>query len=288
MQQGMSAVVETIAYIEGHLTEPLGLDAVAAAIGYSKFHLHRLFRELVGVTIHDYMRRRQLTEAARLLVSSEMPILDIALFACYESQQAFSSVFKDFYKKTPKAYREDGMFYPLQSRFHPYQRIDPAREASNPIVRATTEDICDWMDLVRLVVDGFPCLDEVEYVKRLKGEIGQGRALIMKGEEGPLGAMLFQPKTGNIDFFAVHPQYRGRGLERAFLGRIAGEDAPGRDISITTFREGDKADPGYREAVGRLGFVARELLVEFGYPTQRFVLGRAVRADAVRATQSLS
>ena len=43
-------------------------------------------------------------------------------------------------------------------------------------------------------------------------------------------------------------------------------------ISVTTFREGDKADTGYREIWKRLGFVEAELLVEFGYPTQRFIL----------------
>ena len=46
----------------------------------------------------------------------------------------------------------------------------------------------------------------------------------------------------------------------------------GREISITTFRQGDKADTGQREAYKRLGFAEAELLTEFGYPTQRFTL----------------
>lgn len=41
---------------------------------------------------------------------------------------------------------------------------------------------------------------------------------------------------------------------------------------MTTFREGDRADTGHRDGLKRLGFAERELLVEFGYPTQRFVL----------------
>lgn len=43
-------------------------------------------------------------------------------------------------------------------------------------------------------------------------------------------------------------------------------------ISITTFREGDKADLGYREVFQKLGFAEAELLIEFGYPTQKFIL----------------
>ena len=42
--------------------------------------------------------------------------------------------------------------------------------------------------------------------------------------------------------------------------------------ALTTYREGDKADTGHREILKQLGFAERELLIEFGYPTQRFVL----------------
>ena len=41
---------------------------------------------------------------------------------------------------------------------------------------------------------------------------------------------------------------------------------------VTTFREGDKADTGYRNTFIGLGFVEDELLVEYGYPTQRLIL----------------
>ena len=35
---------------------------------------------------------------------------------------------------------------------------------------------------------------------------------------------------------------------------------------------GDKADTGYRKEIKGLGFAEAELLVEYGYPTQRFIL----------------
>ena len=47
---------------------------------------------------------------------------------------------------------------------------------------------------------------------------------------------------------------------------------PGQEISMTTYREDDKADTGHRDILKQLGFAERELLIEFGYPTQRFVL----------------
>lgn len=112
--QTVHIVSQAIRYIEGHLSDKLDLDMVAVALHYSKFHLHRIFTKTVGLTIHDYAQRRQLTEAAKLLVFSQKPIIEIALISGYESQQAFTSIFKAMYKTTPAHFREAEAFYPLQ------------------------------------------------------------------------------------------------------------------------------------------------------------------------------
>lgn len=73
MQNDIENVIATIDYIEGHLSENLDLDTVAEAVNYSKYHLHRMFTGAVGLTIHDYVQRRKLTEAAKLLVEFGYP-----------------------------------------------------------------------------------------------------------------------------------------------------------------------------------------------------------------------
>ena len=87
-----------------------------------------------------------------------------------------------------------------------------------------------------------------------------------------MGALAFSRRTGNIDFLTVHPQYRERRIEETLLGHLARNLPAGRQIGITTFREGDRADTGQRKAYQRLGFREAELLTEFGYPTQRLLL----------------
>lgn len=57
-------IIATLDHIESHLDEPLTLETVADELGYSRYHLHRMFTRTVGITIHAYIRRRQLTEAA--------------------------------------------------------------------------------------------------------------------------------------------------------------------------------------------------------------------------------
>lgn len=66
--QSVISIAAVIDYIESHLDGKLELETVAEAVHYSKYHLHRLFTDTVGMTIHDYVQRRQLTEAAKLLV----------------------------------------------------------------------------------------------------------------------------------------------------------------------------------------------------------------------------
>ena len=139
---------------------------------------------------------------------------------------------------------------------------------------ATEADIPCWMELVRLVVDGFPYLEENSYVQTLRQRIRTRQALLLKDGETAAGVMLFSSDTGSIDFMGTHPLYRKKGVPRAFLDKVMRELLKGKEISITTYREGDRADTGHRREIQELGFAEAELLVEFGYPTQRFVLPR--------------
>ena len=52
-------------FIEENLTKKLDLGEVAKQFNYSKYHLQRVFADTTGLTIHDYIKRRRLTEAAK-------------------------------------------------------------------------------------------------------------------------------------------------------------------------------------------------------------------------------
>lgn len=288
-------VSQAVRYIEENLQEKLDLNMVADALHYSKYYLHRIFTKTTGLTLHDYAKRRQLTEAARLLVFSQKPILEIALRSGYESQQAFTDIFKAMYKISPAEFRKTKNFYPLQLAIHLREEFANADFTKDSIRFATAADVDAWMELVSSVIDGYPCLDQDDYITNLHRYIADQKALILRDEAisaqldqneaggwrlaeerehcgMAAGAMGFSPGTGNIDFLAVHPQYRHRGIAKLFLAKLADELPAGKEITLTTYRAGDKADTGYREAYCRLGFAERELLVEYGYPVQRFVL----------------
>ena len=270
--QNVIRVEAVIDYIETHLDGKLDLETIAEEVHYSKYHLHRLFTATTGLTIHDYAQRRQLTEAAKLLVFSDKPVIEIAFICGYESQQAFSSAFKAMYKLPPAEYREKRVFYPLQLRFSLSRHAAAKTFTKADIRSAERADLSDWMALMRLVIDGYPVMDETDYQHAIMQCIDENRALVLRDGNLLVGAMAFSANAGCIDFLGIHPQYRSHGLQRLFLDVLLERCLPGREICMTTYRQGDKADTGYREMLKQLGFAEKELLVEFGYPTQLFVL----------------
>ncbi len=241
-----------------------------------------MFTNTVGMTIHDYVQRRQLTEAAKLLIFSAKPIIEVTFLCGYESQQAFSSAFKFMYKVPPAQYRDSGTFYPLQLRFALHKNIPSKVFTKEDVCIAGTENIPAWMDLMRLVIDGYPVMDEVDYLNEITKAIEEERALILKKGNILIGAMTFSRITSSIEFLGIHPQYRkyrNQGIQKLFLEVLLENYLSGREISMTTYREGDKVDTGHRDLLKRLGFTERELLIKYGYPTQRFVFCPSEREE---------
>lgn len=114
---GEQSIVDKITdYIEKHLTQDLSLDKIATDLNYSKFYIARTFAEKTGTSIYKYIQGRRLTLAAKELVETTKPIIDIAYEAHYNSQQAFTLAFHQLYQCAPQVYRKNGIYYPRQLR----------------------------------------------------------------------------------------------------------------------------------------------------------------------------
>ncbi|MDB0441219.1 AraC family transcriptional regulator [Clostridioides difficile] len=117
MKTNLETIQDIIDYIDLNLEEKLDLDSIAKEIGYSKYHLSRMFVNIIGFTVHNYIQRRRLTEAARLLIFTDKSIMEISLFAGYETQQSFTIGFKALFKCSPQSFRKRGNFHPIQLKF---------------------------------------------------------------------------------------------------------------------------------------------------------------------------
>jgi AraC family transcriptional regulator len=95
-------------YVRGHLDERLTLESVAAAVGLSSFHFHRVFRVAFGENLSAYVARHRLQRAARELRHSARSITEIALDCGYDSPSAFGRAFARAFDLSPSAYRAAG------------------------------------------------------------------------------------------------------------------------------------------------------------------------------------
>jgi len=101
---------ERVAVALGYLTDRYarspGLKDVAAAVGSSPFHFHRLFSRVVGVSPKHYLLRTQLQMAKWMLRAGRLPVGDVATAAGFASHGHFTATFHRTVGESPSEYRD--------------------------------------------------------------------------------------------------------------------------------------------------------------------------------------
>ena len=73
---------------------------------------------------------------------------------------------------------------------------------------------------------------------------------------------------------AVNPNHRRKGIASAMIEKMISLFPDNLDISVTTFRENDIKGIAPRPLYKKYGFEEDELVIEFEYPEQKFILHR--------------
>lgn len=92
-------------YVTAHLAEPISLADIAAATGLSRMHFAAQFREATGLRPHDYVLLRRIERAQELLLSTRLPLVEIAFEVGFKTQAHFTTVFSRFAGKSPNVWR---------------------------------------------------------------------------------------------------------------------------------------------------------------------------------------
>lgn len=92
--------------MDRHFAEPLDLDAIAAAAGYSRFHFVRIFRAAYGEPPGRYLTRRRIERAADLLRSANLTVTEVCTAVGFASLGTFSRTFSGLMGESPTAYRQ--------------------------------------------------------------------------------------------------------------------------------------------------------------------------------------
>lgn len=94
-------------YIHSNYTENISLDALSKALYVNKSYLSRIFREITGYTVNEYITIQRIKKAKELLKDSDYNITHIAELLGYDSITYFERMFKAYEKMSPTEYRKN-------------------------------------------------------------------------------------------------------------------------------------------------------------------------------------
>ncbi|MFS0724177.1 helix-turn-helix domain-containing protein [Paenibacillus sp. 1P07SE] len=94
-------------YVDKNYTSMhLSTDTIAEHVELSSNYARSIFKEIMGMSLSDYVTQCRMTEAQRLLMETNYPVGKIAELVGYpESSKHFFTVFKKHVGKTPESYR---------------------------------------------------------------------------------------------------------------------------------------------------------------------------------------
>jgi len=105
--QRLSRINDVLFYIHQDITRELPVKTLADVAAYSEQHFHRLFRQVVGESIHQYIRRTRMEYAANLLMfDSQSSVLQIGHQCGFNSVSSFSRAFKSTFHMSPAEWRK--------------------------------------------------------------------------------------------------------------------------------------------------------------------------------------
>lgn len=105
-KQQASRINDVLYHIHKDISSPLIASELAILAAYSEQHFHRIFKNIVGESVHQYIRRSRLEFAAnQLMFDKKSSVLDIATKSGFTSVSSFSRAFKSLFQVSPGQWR---------------------------------------------------------------------------------------------------------------------------------------------------------------------------------------
>lgn len=99
----ITGLQNAIDYVEKHIVKKIDFDEVAKQANLSNFQFQRIFSNVFGYSLSEYIRLRRLSLAGSEVAQEGSKIMNIALKYGYETQETFSRTFAKFHGVKPAA-----------------------------------------------------------------------------------------------------------------------------------------------------------------------------------------
>ena len=95
------------AYVDSHLETPIHIRDLARVAQRSGAYFCRAFKRTFGETPHAFIVSRRLHHASLLMLTSDMPLSEVAVSCGFHDQAHLSKVFRAGYGQSPAAWRRE-------------------------------------------------------------------------------------------------------------------------------------------------------------------------------------
>jgi len=93
-------------YAESRLDRRMSLEELADVAGFSRAHFAATFKAATSMSAHEFLLRMRIQAAARLLIGTDLALVEIALQTGFQNQPHFTTVFKRITAVTPRKWRK--------------------------------------------------------------------------------------------------------------------------------------------------------------------------------------
>jgi AraC-like DNA-binding protein len=139
--------------MRARIAEPLRLDEIARAAGYSAFHFDRMFRSVTGLSAGAFQSALRIEAAKARLLDTEMTVTQICMEIGYDSIGSFTSRFTRSVGVAPNAFRAFARKLAQSDVTAMLEQAFAARQTSGPLtgsVRGSqSPDSFVWVGLFR-------------------------------------------------------------------------------------------------------------------------------------------
>ena len=106
-EQSPTSIQKALLYMHSHFKENPKMGEVAKMLYLNENYFCTLFKEHIGETYKDYLKKLKLEHAKKLIINTDIPLTQISLECGYSSHSNFNRDFKKFFDISPSEMRDN-------------------------------------------------------------------------------------------------------------------------------------------------------------------------------------